>query len=52
VVGSLWRYRGSGLRQRTGPAIGRVIRGALIEEVKFAADSPVEGNGFELPVPR
>jgi hypothetical protein len=26
--------------------------GALIEEVKFASDSPLEGDGFELPVPR
>ena len=26
--------------------------GALIEEVKFASDSPLEGGGFELSVPR
>ena len=26
--------------------------GALIEEVRFAADSPVEGDGFEPSVPR
>jgi hypothetical protein len=26
--------------------------GALIEEVSFASDSPLEGDGFELPVPR
>ena len=25
---------------------------ALIEQVRFAMDSPVEGDGFELPVPR
>jgi hypothetical protein len=25
---------------------------ALIEEVRFARDSPLEGSGFELPVPR
>ena len=25
---------------------------ALIEEVRFARDSPLEGDGFELPVPR
>jgi hypothetical protein len=25
---------------------------AMIEEVRFAADSPLEGDGFELPVPR
>ena len=25
--------------------------GALIEEVKFASDSPLEGDGFELSVP-
>jgi hypothetical protein len=25
--------------------------GALIEEARFAADSPLEGDGFELPVP-
>jgi hypothetical protein len=42
---------------RDGPR-GSVIRdpvaefGALIEEVKFASDSPLEGNGFELSVPR
>jgi hypothetical protein len=24
----------------------------LIEEVRFALDSPLEGDGFELPVPR
>jgi hypothetical protein len=24
----------------------------MIEEVRFAEDSPLEGNGFELPVPR
>jgi hypothetical protein len=24
----------------------------LIEEVRFASDSPLEGDGFELPVPR
>ena len=24
----------------------------LIEEFRFAGDSPLEGNGFELPVPR
>jgi hypothetical protein len=23
----------------------------MIEEVRFAADSPLEGDGFELPVP-
>jgi hypothetical protein len=26
--------------------------GALIEEVRFAADSPLEGDGFEPSVPR
>jgi hypothetical protein len=26
--------------------------GALIEEIRFARDSPLEGNGFELPIPR
>ena len=25
---------------------------ALIEQVRFAMDSPVEGDGFELPVPQ
>src|ERR1700726_518046 len=25
---------------------------AMIEEVRFAEDSPLEGDGFELPVPR
>jgi hypothetical protein len=24
----------------------------MIEEVRFAEDSPLEGDGFELPVPR
>jgi hypothetical protein len=24
---------------------------AMIEEVRFAEDSPLEGSGFELPVP-
>ena len=30
----------------------RAARGGGREEVKFAADSLLEGNGFELPVPR
>ena len=30
--------------------LGKIF-GALIEEVRFAADSPVERDGFELPVP-
>jgi hypothetical protein len=38
------------------PATGRnplsKIFGALIEEVRFAADSPLEGTGFEPSVPR
>ena len=51
-MGSRRCCRGSGLRQRTGPAIGRVIRWRQIEEVRFAADSPVEGDGFEHSVPR
>ena len=42
-MGSRRCCRGSGLRQRPGPAIGRVIRWRQIEEVRFAADSPVEG---------
>jgi hypothetical protein len=25
---------------------------SLIEEVRFASDSPLEGNGFEISVPR
>jgi hypothetical protein len=24
----------------------------MIQEIEFAPDSPLEGNGFELPVPR
>ena len=28
------------------------IFGALIEEVRFARDSPLEGTGFEISVPR
>jgi hypothetical protein len=28
-----------------------VVFGALIEEVRFAVDSPVEGEGFEPSVP-
>jgi hypothetical protein len=24
---------------------------AMIEKVRFGEDSPLEGNGFELPVP-
>jgi hypothetical protein len=31
---------------------GRQIFGALVEEVRFARDSQVEGGGFEPPVPR
>jgi hypothetical protein len=34
---------------RRGP---RGSVGALIEEVRFARDSPVEGDGFEPSVPR
>jgi hypothetical protein len=32
-------------------ALGNIF-GAPIEEVRFARDSPLEGGGFELPVPR
>jgi hypothetical protein len=31
---------------------GRQIFGALVEEVRFARDSQVEGAGFKLPIPR
>ena len=40
--------RGAPITFRT--ALGKIF-GALIEEVRFAADSPVEGGGFELSVP-
>jgi hypothetical protein len=36
---------------RASPQPGKIF-GALIEEVRFAADSLLEGNGFELSVPR
>jgi len=29
----------------------KTVAMSLIEEVRFASDSPLEGNGFELPVP-
>jgi len=32
--------------------LGMKLSAPLIEEVRFAADSPVEGEGFELSVPR
>jgi len=35
---------------RASPPPGKKI-GALIEEVRFAADSLLEGDGFELLVP-
>src|SRR5438270_8671160 len=37
----------SSISMRTGETFG-----ALIERVRFAADSALEGDGFELPVPR
>jgi len=35
----------------TSPPPGKIF-GALIEEVRFAADSFLEGDGFEPSVPR
>jgi len=32
-------------------AVGRQRRSALSLDAKFAPDSPLEGDGFELPVP-
>ena len=39
---------------RANTAIGgsRSQRGSRLARSKFAADSPLEGDGFELPVPR
>jgi hypothetical protein len=34
------------------PEFTAFLRGALIEEVRFAVDSPLEGTGFEPSVPR
>jgi hypothetical protein len=31
---------------------GVLLRGRSPAAVRFVADSPLEGNGFELPVPR
>src|SRR5215831_7110814 len=36
---------------RASPTPGKIF-GALIKEVRFAADSLLEGDGFELSVPR
>jgi hypothetical protein len=35
-----------------GPAARSAKFSALIEEARFAADSPLEGDGFEPSVPR
>jgi hypothetical protein len=44
------------LLSREEPANQRALfcppAGTLIKEVRFAGDSPLEGDGFELPVPR
>ena len=32
------------------PPLGNIFR-TSIEEIRFAANSPLEGNGFELSVP-
>src|ERR1700731_579522 len=37
-------------RCRAVPSV--TVAMSLIEEVRFASDSPLEGDGFELPVPR
>jgi hypothetical protein len=36
----------------SGPAAAMFVFGALIEEVRFAVDSPLEGDGFEPSVPQ
>jgi hypothetical protein len=38
--------------QTTGYCCWLKNRGFLIQEVRFARDSPLEEGGFELPVPR
>ena len=43
--------RSSGGSNFRGGSIATGSIGALIEKVRFAADSPLEGDGFELPVP-
>ena len=50
-LGSLLTRRWRGWIRTSGPAgfIGAARSGAAIE---FAPDSPLEGTGFELPVPR
>jgi len=37
-----------------GPRLNweRASTPTMIEEIRFAGDSPLEGDGFELPVPR
>jgi len=37
---------------REGVEGERTSAPTVVEEVKFASDSPLEGDGFELPVPR
>ena len=44
-------WRKPARRHREDDPPGKIF-GALIEEVSFAEDSPLEGDGFELPVPR
>src|SRR5207244_11777498 len=45
------QYTSSQLSARDLASLGNIV-GALIERVRFAADSPVEGSGFEPSVPR
>ena len=40
------------LRVLTDPPMGADVPRPRSEEVRFAHDSALEGNGFELPVPR
>src|SRR5207249_3266596 len=44
------QYTSSQLSARDLASLGNIV-GALIERVRFAADSPVEGTGFEPSVP-
>jgi hypothetical protein len=49
--GGLKKWCPLGGRDATRSPFGNIF-GALIERVRFAADSSLEGDGFELPVPR
>ena len=47
-----WYFRLSRRPDRTARDGGRLVQSSVLEEVWFARDSPLEGDGFEPSVPR